>query len=467
MEKGQQMPLIKGISEGFHDASVSLVSVPDDTSCNATVIWAKHDERITRKKNDKTNPKIMRDVPADVSVFHEDVPLKNRRRAKFGQSPVSTTIFDSCDYHLKHHESHAAGAYYTSPFDKDVVCLVIDAIGEWDTISIWTVDPISKRLKKVYEKLYPTSLGLFYSAITKRIGLKPNEDEYITMGMAAYGEPSVDMKYCFNDWANWHKGFALEDFKGSSPEDIAASAQLHIEHEVSKYVGLAAGWGKNLCYAGGVALNCVANSKILHQHFDNVWIYPNPGDAGSSLGAALGYAKRKCDFNIFCGTDIDAYPNPRVIAEHIVKNKIAGVANGKAEFGPRALGNRSLLGDVRYDIKSTVNRIKRRQNFRPFAPAILSEFSTDYFDGQMNEYMQYTAQAKHDYSSVTHVDGSARVQLVKPDSTSILRPILEEYYEKTGVPMLLNTSLNIKGQPIVDTWKDALDFQKMYGVKVF
>ena len=151
----------------------------------------------------------------------------------------------------------------------------------------------------------------------------------------------------------------------------------------------------------------------------------------------------------------------------MLKRKVVGVANGKAEFGPRALGNRSLLGDVRYDIKDTVNGIKRRQKFRPFAPAILEEYYDKYFEGYGNEYMQYTVQAKHDYNSVTHVDGTARVQIVRADSTSALRPILEEYYERTGVPMLLNTSLNIKGEPMVNTRTDAEKFQTNYGVRVF
>ena len=450
--------LVKGISEGFHDASVALV---DDEG----VVWAKHAERITRKKNDRTNPVSLRDVDADISVFYENVPLKNERRIAHSQLPVSTKIFEDCDYHSNHHESHAAGAYYSSPFTEDTVILVIDAIGEWNTCSIWQVE--GKKFKKVYEKNYPYSIGLFYSAITKRIGLKPNEDEYITMGMAAYGDVSVDMTYCFNDWANWHKGFSLNDFKGCHPYDIAASAQAHAEQQIEKLVGLAANWGTNLCYAGGVALNCVANSKILHHYFKNVWIYPNPGDAGSSLGAALWKKKQHIKYSPYLGTNIDNEQNPRLIVDWLLKKKVVGVANGRAEYGPRALGNRSLLGDVRYDIKHTVNRIKRRQQFRPFAPAILSEFAEEYFDGITNPYMQYVSKAKHEHNSVIHVDGTSRVQTVEPDNPSILRPILEEYYEKTGVPMLLNTSLNIKGQPIVDTWEDALQFQKMYGVKVF
>ena len=450
--------VIKGISEGFHDASVALIEGNE-------ILWAKHAERYSRKKNDRTNPLHLRNADADVSVFYENVPLKNERRIAHSQSPLSTKIFDECDYHTYHHESHAAGAYYTSDFTEDVVCVVIDAIGEWSTSSIWIIE--NGKLKKVFEKIYPQSIGLFYSAITKRIGLKPNEDEYITMGMAAYGDVCVDMSYCFNEWANWHKGFSLEDFKGHRPEDIAASAQAHAELEIEKIMGLAANWGKNLCYAGGVALNCVANSKILHHYFDNVWIYPNPGDAGSSLGAAAAYNRKKLQFTPYLGTDIQHHVNPKIVVTEILKSKVVGVANGKAEFGPRALGNRSLLGDVRYDIKRGVNRIKKRQQFRPFAPAILSEFADEYFEGPMNRYMQFTAQAKHDYKSVTHVDNSARVQLVTPECQTILRPILEEYYERTGVPMLLNTSLNIKGQPIVDNWQDAMDFSKKYGVPVF
>ena len=453
-----QALVIKGISEGFHDASVTLIEGNE-------ILWAKHAERFSRKKNDRKNPLHLRYADADVSVFYENVELKNERRMRHRQIPLDTKIFHECDYHTYHHESHAAGAYYTSPFTEDVVCVVIDAIGEWDCSTIWTVK--NGKIKKVWEKIYPQSIGLFYSAITKRIGLKPNEDEYITMGMAAYGNICVDMAYCFNEWANWHKGFSLEDFKGHRPEDIAASAQAHAELEIEKIMQKASVYGKNLCYAGGVALNCVANSKVLFPYFDNVWIYPNPGDAGSSLGAAAAYNRKKLRFTPYLGTDIQHHVNPREVVDWILKKKVCGVANGKAEFGPRALGNRSLLGDVRYNIKRTVNRIKRRQNFRPFAPAILSEYANEYFEGPMNEYMQFVAQAKHDYSSVTHVDNSARVQIVTEDNPSILRPILEEYYERTGVPMLLNTSLNIKGQPIVDNWQHAMDFQKMYGVKVF
>ena len=195
---------------------------------------------------------------------------------------------------------------------------------------------------------------------------------------------------------------------------------------------------------------------------------PSPGDAGSALGAAALVHKKKLKWkHPYLGYDINTSVNPKEVIQELLKNKVCGVANGRAEFGPRALGNRSLLGDPRYDIKDTVNKIKQRQKFRPFAPAILEEYANEYYEGPMNEYMQFVAKAKHDYSSVTHVDGTARVQVVKKDCGSVIRPILEEWYDRTGCPMLLNTSLNIKGMPMVDTWADAMEFSKLYNVQVF
>ena len=456
MEKREQ--IIAGFSHGYHNAAWAKIQGDE-------ILFAQETERVSRKKFDAQlgfNPQT---VNADVHVFYENTYKKNDRRISFSQLPLSTEFLLQYSYMRKHHESHAASAYYTAPFSEDVVCVVIDAIGEWDTCSIWIIN--DGILEKVWSQKYPTSLGLFYSAITKRIGLQPNCDEYITMGMAAYGEPCVDMLWCFNKDVNLHRGFTLEAFKGETPEDIAASAQLHLETEIQKIMAIASTYGKNLCYAGGVALNCVANSKIAHM-FDKVWIFPNPGDAGASLGCALAHNKRQVKFkDTFLGTMIDRRLNPREVVDHLLKHKVVGVANGKAEFGPRALGNRSLLGDPRYNIKDTVNKIKRRQKFRPFAPAILAECYDEYFEGFANEYMQFVAWAKHDYKSVTHIDGSARVQLVYPNDDCRLRMILEEFYSRTGVPMLLNTSLNIKGEPMVDTWEHALEFEKKYGVRVF
>tara|TARA_Y100001973_G_C5198906_1_gene336239 strand:- start:80 stop:1450 length:1371 start_codon:yes stop_codon:yes gene_type:complete len=456
MEKREQ--IVAGFSHGFHNAAWAKVQ-------GDRILFAQETERVSRKKFDAELGFIPLTIDADVHVFYENIYKKNDRRISFSQPPAQTKYLHQYSYMRKHHESHAASAYYTAPFSEDVVCVVIDAIGEWDTCSIWRVN--DGILEKVWSKKYPFSLGLFYSAITKRVGLQPNCDEYITMGMAAYGEPCVDMLWCFNDDVNLHKGFTLEAFKGETPEDIAASAQMHLETEIIKIMAIASTYGKNLCYAGGVALNCVANSKFAHM-FDRVWIFPNPGDAGASLGCALAHNKRQVEFkDTFLGTMIDRRLNPREVVDHLLKHKVVGVANGRAEFGPRALGNRSLLGDPRYNIKNTVNKIKRRQKFRPFAPAILAEYYDEYFEGFANEYMQFVSWAKHDYKSVTHVDGSSRVQLVYPNDDCRLRLILEEFFSRTGVPMLLNTSLNIKGEPMVDTWEHALEFEKKYGVRVF
>jgi carbamoyltransferase len=229
--------------------------------------------------------------------------------------------------------------------------------------------------------------------------------------------------------------------------------------------------GRKLVYSGGCAQNVVINSMI-HEMFDDVHIAVAPTDAGSALGtAAMAWSrstgKDQLIWTPYSGYNIERDVNPRVVVDHLVAERVCGLAHGKAEFGPRALGNRSLIADVRFDVKDTVNTIKRRQKYRPFAPAILEEFAHEYFDGPMNEYMQYTSKALHDYKSVTHVDGTARVQIVKKDCESIFRKVIEEYYERTGVPMLLNTSLNIRGRPMVNDEHDAELFEQKYGVKVF
>ena len=443
---------ILGISEGFHDAAICLLH--DDK-----IHYASSSERYSGIKNDKWIHKDQ--LPAtrinkpDVVSYYEKPFLKNLRRWYAGQrwqKPRS-----KYDVNFGHHESHAAAGYYTAPFD-DCNILVIDAIGEWDTISIW--EGKDNKLKKIKSWKYPYSLGLLYSAITHRIGLKPNEDEYITMGMAAFGEPRYDLTELL--WKNNHKGVG-QIWSGAKNEDLAASVQDLYEREFLKLVEQCP--KKNLVIMGGCALNCVANSKIQGK---NIWIMPSPGDAGSALGAAALVNKKKLKWvSPYLGYIIPRTIAPKNVVQELLKNKVCGVANGRAEFGPRALGNRSLLGDPRYDIKDTVNTIKRRQKFRPFAPAILEEYADEYFDGPMNEYMQFVATAKHDYNSVTHVDGTARVQVVKKDCGSIIRSILEEWYDETGCPILLNTSLNIKGKPIVNTWDDAENFMRKYNVQVF
>ena len=439
---------VVGISEGYHDAGYCVL---DDDE----ITHASHSERYSRVKNDPFIhvDQILENVQDenDTVAYYEKPFWKNLRRLYAGQGWEK--VRTKYDVSFGHHQSHAAAGYYTAPFD-DCNILVIDAIGEWDTITIWD------NMKKIKSWKYPYSLGLLYSAITQRLGLKPNEHEYITMGMAAFGEPLHDLEHLLHQ--NNHMGVG-DIFPMVKRVDLAASVQALYEKKFLELVDMCP--KKNLIIMGGCALNCVANSKIKDK---NIWIMPSPGDSGSSLGAAALVYKKKVKWkHPYLGYDISRDVNPKDVVKELLKNQLCGVANGRAEFGPRALGNRSLLGDPRYDIKDTVNKIKKREMFRPFAPAILEEYADDYFDGPMNRYMQFVANAKHDHKSVTHVDGTARVQLVEKDNVSILRPILEEWYEQTGCPMLLNTSLNIKGQPIVNTWEDAKEFERKYNVPVF
>ena len=384
------------------------------------------------------------------------------------------------DEYVKHHDSHAAAGYFTSPF-REATILTVDAIGEWDTVSISTANKIWIKRKETIK--YPHSLGILYSAFTQRCGLKPAEEEYILMGMAAYGEPRYKddiyedfvRQTPFKLKQNIHQGIG-DWHPEADVMDIAASIQSVLEecladlwHRASKY------GSRNLVYAGGVALNCAANSALANMGlFDNIWIIPNPGDAGSSLGCIAASEQRHLDWkNPFLGHNIKGeYPVDKIIKE-LTENKMVGVANGRAEFGPRALGNRSLLADPRgLEIKDMVNQIKRRQKFRPFAPAILEEDVNEYFKlpkGVLNTpYMQYTATYTHgkDCPAIIHYDNSSRVQTVSKSDNEGFYELLKAWKKKTGCPMLLNTSLNIRGQPIVNDTEDGNAFTYKYGVKV-
>jgi carbamoyltransferase len=442
------MTKILGIAEGSHDAAWCLIE-------DGEIIHAHHAERSTKVKNQKWITHIPWWCRDAVFVGHEVKSRREERRKAAGQEPSIENI--KVDHEYNHYETHAWAGWATSKFDDcDILC--IDAIGEKESAAVFEVR--NGKMTEVYRMCYPDSAGLAYSAVTAGLGYKSMEEEYIVMGLAAYGEPIYDFDHLI--YENCHKGIKLPEGK---PEDIAASIQASYEKWLLQLIGI---WCKhdNLILMGGCALNCVANSKIKGK---NIWIMPNPGDAGSALGAAARHYGKKLNWKgPYLGTNIwNENVNPREVASHISTYGVAGLANGRAEYGPRALGNRSLLADPRLDIKDTVNDIKRRQRFRPFAPAILEEYSTKFFSGPMNEYMQFVAKAEHDYKSVTHVDGTARVQVVKSDCESKLRLVLEEFYNLTGCPMLLNTSLNIKGQPMVDNKKDAEDWEKRYNVKVF
>jgi carbamoyltransferase len=490
---------ILGISAGFHDAAISVIDYHGD------IIFAGHSERYSKIKNDPNlSPGLLREITHlnIQQVAYYEIPLLKQSRQlysgqgiewrklttkqilvdqigkKFSRYPGSNI---SC---FSHHKCHAAAGFQTSPFDRATV-VVIDAIGEWDTISIWAAEYVNGVAKytKLWNQKYPHSIGLFYSAMTERVGLQPNEEEYIMMGMAAYGAPAITdlfkSKFLSNEWEikfkeNLHAGIEQKYLSYVGDMDIAASAQDLTEDLVLSVMRRAKdfNWSNNLVYMGGVALNCSINRR-LGEYFENIWIMPNPGDAGSSLGAAaLAYGGRINWTNAYLGHDIPGPYPVNDILDQLLSRQIVGVASGRAEFGPRALGNRSLLADPRgNEIKDRVNEIKRRQKFRPFAPVILEELANNYFDipGNWNNsrYMQVVGQCRNPdlFPAIVHHDGTSRVQTVPKDGSGI-RELLEKWFIVTGCPMLLNTSLNIKGEPMVNDRKDADRFEQLYGVKV-
>jgi carbamoyltransferase len=486
---------ILGISAGFHDAGAAVV---DGNTGN--ILFAAHSERYSKQKNDADLCQGIAEAalehgPIGTIAYYENPWLKQLRQLYSGQGvewdKISTKkiIADQLGGKIsapvmtyQHHLSHAAAGFQTSPFDRATV-VVIDAIGEWDTITIWAAEYVDgqARYNKLWGQKYPHSLGLFYSAMTQRAGLRPLDEEYILMGMAAYGTADPDMLADFVQnldtlefRRNLHAG--ADDYRPDMSDfDIAASAQQTLETCLASVMtrARAFGWSTNLVYMGGVALNCSANAR-LGQYFDDIWIMPNPGDCGSSLGAAaLAYGGRINWQHPYLGTDIPGpYPVDGLMNE-LLTRQIVGVASGRAEFGPRALGNRSLLADPRGpEIKDRVNEIKRRQKFRPFAPVILEEYVNDYFEMPMgfatSPYMQVIAKCRHpeQFPAIIHVDGTSRVQTVSENCGSGIRQLLESWYAQTGCPMLLNTSLNIRGEPMVDDRADADRFEQLYNVKV-
>ena len=505
---------ILGLSGMFHDASATMIE-------DGKILFAGHAERYSREKNDPyINKQLMKEACAygmpDVIVLHESSKLKNKRRfwqltwpsikaalteptmedwlkkfyPQFKGIPVTNCL---------HHQSHAAAGLLTLPHDwNDAVIVTIDAIGEKQTATISTWEK-NQRIMLRHEVNFPNSLGLFYSAVTKAVGLKPMEDEYILMGMAAYGNPVYRVKmetHLFDTPADdLHNCLKTIDMSKGLPEsfmskealqdeqvqfDLAASAQAVVEERIRSYCRLAfkySGGSRNLVYQGGVALNCVVNSK-LYDIFKNIWIMPNPGDAGSSLGAAALYHFEQTGNFVqwegpYLGTEIEGKWPTEKFLESLRKGDIFGIANGKAEFGPRALGNRSLFADPRGDeIKDKVNAIKRRQEFRPFAPIVLEEHARDWFEmpgGVIDSpYMSFVCKCLKPevIPAVVHADGTSRVQTVNRNQHPELYHAMRQWYAETGCPVVLNTSLNIKGQPIVNTEAEADEFAKHYKVKV-
>lgn len=438
----------------------------------------------------------------------------------------------------EHHESHAASAFYPAPF-KEAAILTVDGVGEWATASYGVGKDNDIRI--IAELQFPHSLGLLYAAFTYYIGFKVNSGEYKLMGLAPYGEPVyadiirkelIDIKadgsfrlnmsyfnYCTGltmTNKKFHKLFGGPPRKPDSDKvtqrhmDIAVSIQLVTEEVILKmtqYVYSQTSQ-ENLCLAGGVALNCVANGKILRQSpFKNLWIQPAATDAGGALGAALvawhKYLKKERTVSTNCDTMKSALLGPEfsneVIEEYLKENnipheklipsevpnraaqliadqKVLGWFQGRVEYGPRALGNRSILGDPRSEaMQSIINlKIKFRESFRPFAPTVLAEKAKEYFDLECESpYMLLVAPVaegkrfapsesqKHLFGidklkikrsvipAVTHVDYSARVQTVRKEENPLYYDLINEFYKLTGCPVVINTSFNVRGEPIV------------------
>ena len=442
----------------------------------------------------------------------------------------------------EHHESHAASCFYPSPF-KESAILTMDGVGEWVTGSFGVGK--DEDFEILQEMRFPHSLGLLYTAFTYYAGFKVNSAEYKVMGLAPYGEPRyvdlifkelVDLKddgsFRLNmRYFNYCAGLTMTNKRfnrlfGGPPRkpetaitqkemDLARSIQavteeimLRIVRHVHKVTGQ-----KNLCMAGGVALNCVANGRILKQGpFENIWIQPAAGDAGGAVGAALRiwykYLGNKRASDCLSDKQKGSFLGPEYLDSHIedylVKNNIpfqklprpellkkaasiiagdnvVGWFQGRMEFGPRALGARSIIGDARSsDMQSRMNlKIKFRESFRPFAPSVLVEKASDYFDLKTESpYMMLVAKVNNGrlnvgpdkepvgfdrlkikrskIPAVTHVDYSARVQTISPDSKNrIYYDLLKEFYGQTGSPVLINTSFNVRGEPIVCSPEDA------------
>ena len=563
---------ILGISAFYHDSAACLVK-------DGEIISAAQEERFTRKKHDHNFPqKAIEFCLADAGIkadqldlvaFYDKPFLKFERLLEtyLAYAPVGIKSFikamplwikeklwmkemikDKLGYTGKvifpeHHESHAASAFYPSPYNKAAI-LTMDGVGEWTTTSYGVGD--GNDIQLLADIKFPHSLGLLYSALTYYTGFKVNSGEYKVMGLAPYGEPKykqliydhlIDVKedgsFRMNmEYFNYCQGLTMTNEKfnklfGGPPRvpetnltqkemDIARSLQevteeivLKIGNHVFKETGL-----KNLCLAGGVALNCVANGRLLREGpFENIWIQPAAGDAGGALGAALiGWYKyhnkprtadEKTDSQkgsylgpAFSDNEIHAfiqsynltakrYDDDELIenvANLINSEKVIGWFDGKMEFGPRALGSRTIIGDARSPkMQATMNiKIKFREGFRPFAPSVLFEKVNEYFEIEKESpYMLLTADVKKkrripmtdeqqqkwgidklnvvrsDIPAITHVDYSARLQTVHKETNPRYHRLISKFEEKTGCAVIINTSFNVRGEPIVCTPKDA------------
>ena len=574
------MSSILGISAFYHDSAACILK-------DGKIIAAAQEERFTRKKHDPNYPHNaiefvlkyanLKLSEVDQIVFFEKPFLKFERLletyvafaprgfisfAKAMPLWIKEKLFqknllfnklkehdenyksDQNIYFSDHHLSHAASAFFPSPYNEAVV-LTADGVGEWATTTVAVGKDNHLEIKK--EIHFPHSLGLLYSAFTYYIGFKVNSGEYKLMGLAPYGSPiyedkikkMLDLKKdgtfrLDQQYFNYATGLTMTNEKfynlfGQKPRDpeiekitqfhmdVAASIQkvteeimLNLVRSIRKEFGI-----KNLCLAGGVALNCVANGKILQEKiFDNIWIQPAAGDAGGSLGAALAlwYIDQKNERTVnpndemngsYLGTEFSQDEIEKELnslganfetlnydelidkTAHIISNeKAVGWFQGRMEFGPRALGSRSILGDPRSDkMQKNLNlKVKYRESFRPFAPSVLREDLSDWFNINVdspymllvgnvnsNKKIEMTEQQKKLFGidklnvkrskipAVTHIDYTARVQTVSKDTNKRYYDLISKFKEKTGCPVVVNTSFNVRGEPIVNTPTDAFN----------
>jgi carbamoyltransferase len=575
------MTNILGISAFYHDSAAALIQ-------NGEIIAAAQEERFSRKKHDERFPKnaikyVLQEGNVDLNqvdyiVFFEKPFLKFERlletylafaprgfksfslampiwlREKLFQKKYLFDQLNELDKNFKdikkikfseHHYSHAASAFYPSPFEEAII-LTLDGVGEWATTTV--AHGKGNKIKILKEIHFPHSLGLLYSAFTYYTGFKVNSGEYKVMGLAPYGKPiykdlileniidlkndgsfRLDMSYFnfatgltmtnqkFEDLFNQPVRKSEEGLLTQFHMDIAASIQAVTEEIVLRLTkNIFAQYKiKNLCLAGGVALNCVANGKILkNQIFDNIWIQPAAGDAGGSLGAGLAYWHQELEKerNPKAGDTMKgSFLGPKynhvhiekefkslnavfknyndkdlinTVANELNKQKTIGWFQGRMEFGPRALGGRSILGDPRSEsMQKNLNlKIKFRESFRPFAPSILFEEARNWFEINTDSpYMLLVADIKKQMQipmtekqeglfgidklnikrskipAITHVDYSARIQTVHPETNPKYYSLIKRFHEITGCPILVNTSFNIRGEPIVCTIKDAFN----------
>ena len=570
---------ILGISAFYHDSAATLIQ-------DGNIIAAAQEERFSRKKHDERFPRnaikyVLEEANIELSqvdyiVFFEKPFLKFERlletylafapkgfksfslampiwlREKLFQKKYLFDLLQELDKNFnnikkikfsEHHYSHAASAFYPSPFDEAII-LTLDGVGEWATTTV--AHGKGSEITMLKEIHFPHSLGLLYTAFTYYTGFKVNSGEYKVMGLAPYGKPiykdlildnlidvkedgsfRLDMSYF-----NFATGLTMTNKKFEKlfgqpvrkkedelltqfHMDIASSIQavteeivIKLTKDITKKYNL-----KNLCMAGGVALNCVANGKVLaNKTFENIWVQPAAGDAGGSLGAALAYwyqeLKHKRKINPKDSME-GSYLGPRfknsiiekelvslnadfkknseeelinILADELSREKTVGWFQGRMEFGPRALGARSILADPRSEkIQKELNlKIKFRESFRPFAPSILSEEVSDWFDiNNPSPYMLLVADVKKNIQismtpeqeklfgieklnikkskipAVTHVDYSARIQTVHQETNLKYHKLIKKFKEITGCPILVNTSFNIRGEPIVCSIKDA------------